>query len=112
MEVNEGLFKYMYIILCLVDISDGYTFHGNIDDVFRKFFGGDNPFASNTNRKNTIKFHHPLMQTSLIWRVMLILMAMQHLVGFKDVLSPSRTHQLRENCNSNWRRFTMVAPKR
>jgi len=24
--------------------TQGYTFHGNADKVFRDFFGGDNPF--------------------------------------------------------------------
>lgn len=27
--------------------TQGYTFHGNADKVFRDFFGGDNPFQGN-----------------------------------------------------------------
>lgn len=27
--------------------SSGYVYHGNADETFRQFFGGDNPFAGN-----------------------------------------------------------------
>lgn len=29
------------------DFIEGYTFHGNAEQVFRDFFGGNNPFAGN-----------------------------------------------------------------
>jgi DnaJ family protein B protein 13 len=29
--------------------TQGYTFHGNPDKVFRDFFGGDNPFQGKNN---------------------------------------------------------------
>ena len=33
--------------------TQGYTFHGNADKVFRDFFGGDNPFQGQSKLFNS-----------------------------------------------------------
>ena len=87
-----------------VGFSEGYTFHGDVDRVFREFFGGNNPFAGIYNCTYTHDKSHDkitsmniIIQISSIWKTMSMLMVMLHLEVSKDELDPNKTHPLKDN---------------
>ena len=45
-----------FIMIDFEGFQGGYQFHGNAEDVFAHFFGGNNPFSGNIHKKIIIDF--------------------------------------------------------